>query len=223
MGTIGLLYVGAVLVINGLALLGRVSDKGSAPLNVFVGAAQIFIPTYLIVTSGGDQAAITMAAPLYLFGFTYLWVGLNKITGARGEGVGWFCGYSGLALLAYAAYLGFQHGDWTSTILWASWSLLFGLFFQVLALGKGSVTYTGAVCLIQGFTTTTIPALAMFLGFWDGLVANPLVHLAIMVATFAAGGVVARALVAQQPVTDAAAPTLTPVPDAGPVALAVAS
>ena len=216
MGTIGLMYVGAVLVINGLALLGRISDKGSAPLNVFVGAMQFFIPTYLIVTSGGDQAVITMAAPLYLFGITYLWVGLNKLSGARGEGVGWFCGYSGFALLAYAAYLGFQHGDWTSTVMWASWALLFGLFFQVLALGKGSAGYTGAVCLIQGFTTTTIPALLMFLGLWDGLVVHPLLHLAVMVATFAIGFPAARALAAKEPVTDVALPTLT-IPDSMPM------
>ena len=37
MGSVGLLYVGAVLVINGLMLLGVVEARSAAPLNLFVG------------------------------------------------------------------------------------------------------------------------------------------------------------------------------------------
>ncbi len=36
MGSVGLLYVGAVLVVNGLMLLGRVDARAAAPLNFFV-------------------------------------------------------------------------------------------------------------------------------------------------------------------------------------------
>ncbi len=85
MGAVGLLYVGAVLVVNGVMLLGLVSPAGAAPLNLFVGALQVVTPTYLIVAAGGDQAQIALAAGLYYFGFTYLWVGINGITGWPGR------------------------------------------------------------------------------------------------------------------------------------------
>ena len=37
MGSVGLLYVGAVLFLNGVMLLGWIDAKSAAPLNVFVG------------------------------------------------------------------------------------------------------------------------------------------------------------------------------------------
>src|SRR5215218_9869840 len=90
MGSVGLLYVGAVLIVNGLMLLGRVDARAAAPLNFFVGGLQVFTPTYLIVTSGGDGDTILGASGLYLFGFTYLYVGLNLVNGLDGTGLGWF-------------------------------------------------------------------------------------------------------------------------------------
>src|SRR3982751_1373076 len=90
MGSVGLLYVGAVLVINGLMLLGRVDARAAAPLNFFVGGLQVITPTYLIFTSGGDADTILGASGLYLFGFTYLYVGLNLLAGLAGTGPGGF-------------------------------------------------------------------------------------------------------------------------------------
>ena len=56
MASVGLLYVGAVLILNGLMLLGLVDARAAAPLNLFVGALQVLTPTYLIFTSGGEAA-----------------------------------------------------------------------------------------------------------------------------------------------------------------------
>ena len=86
MGSVGLLYVGAVLAINGLMLLGHVEARSAAPLNLFVGALQVVTPTYLIFTSGGDAATILGASGIYLFGFTYLYVGINLLAGLDGTG-----------------------------------------------------------------------------------------------------------------------------------------
>ena len=41
MGSVGLLYVGAVLAVNGLMLMGRVDPRAAAPLNLFVGVLQV--------------------------------------------------------------------------------------------------------------------------------------------------------------------------------------
>ncbi len=51
MGAVGLLYVGAILFLNGAMLLGWIDGKSAAPLNVFVGFLQVVTPTYLIINA----------------------------------------------------------------------------------------------------------------------------------------------------------------------------
>jgi len=77
MGAVGLLFVGAVLFINGIMLLGWVDAKSAVAINFFVGGLQIITPTYLIFTANGNADTILSAAGLYLFAFTYLYVGLT--------------------------------------------------------------------------------------------------------------------------------------------------
>jgi hypothetical protein len=85
--TVGLLYVGAVLFLNGLLLIGVVEGRSAAPLNLFVGALQVVTPTYLIFTAAGDPQQIAqqilVASGLYLFGFTYLYVGIGLRSATR--------------------------------------------------------------------------------------------------------------------------------------------
>ena len=102
MGAVGLLDVGAVLIINGLMLLGYVEARAAAPLNLFVGALQVLTPTYLIFTSGGDADVILAASGIYLFGFTYLDVGINLLAGLDGTGLGWFSAFVAVAAVVYA-------------------------------------------------------------------------------------------------------------------------
>ena len=88
MASVGLLYVGAVLAVNGLMLLGYIDARSAAPLNLFVGALQVITPTFLIVTASGTPAqqatTILGASGLYLFGFTYLYVGINLLANLDG-------------------------------------------------------------------------------------------------------------------------------------------
>jgi hypothetical protein len=49
MGSVGLLYVGAVLFINGLMLIGVIPGKSAAILNFCVGAMQVVFPTIIIL------------------------------------------------------------------------------------------------------------------------------------------------------------------------------
>ena len=90
MSNVGLLYVGAILIVNGIMLLGVISARATVPLNLFVGTMQVVIPTVMMVTAHGEGAVIADAGGLYLFGFTYLWVGINGATGWPAEGLGWF-------------------------------------------------------------------------------------------------------------------------------------
>ena len=164
MAETGLLFVGAVLFINGLSLLGWVKGRSLVPMNVFVGLLQVITPLYLIFTANGDPAVILLASGLFLFGFTYLYVAINNTFDLDGSGLGWFCLY---VVFAAPVYAWFNFRDATPGgnvlgVLWLSWAFLWFLFWLVLSLGKTSLTrYTGAVCATQGIITGFIPALIL--------------------------------------------------------------
>ncbi|GIH71939.1 AmiS/UreI family transporter [Sphaerimonospora thailandensis] len=166
MSDVGLFYVGAVLIINGLGLLGKITPKGTAPLNFFVGTLQVVTPTFLIMTSAGDRAIIAGAAGIYLFGFTYLWSGINAVTGWPGEGLGWFSLFVAFTAVGYAAYL-WQTGERVFVVIWLTWALLWLLFFLVLGLGRTGLTrFTGWVAITEGVLTAALPAALAITGLW---------------------------------------------------------
>lgn len=185
MGSVGLLYVGAVLVVNGLMLLGWVDARAAAPLNLFVGALQVVTPTYLIVTAAGDPAGILAASGLYLFGFTYLYVGINLLAGLDGTGLGWFSAFVAACALVYAG-LNFWYvepRDAAFGVIWLYWSVLWFLFFLVLGLKQEQLDrYTGAVAVTAGVLTAAVPAFMLLTGVWDDYLGTTAVVLAVVLA-----------------------------------------
>jgi putative amide transporter protein len=185
MGSVGLLYVGAVLFLNGMMLLGYVDGKSAAPLNIFVGLLQVVTPTYLIFTAGGDPNVILGASGLYLFGFTYLYVAFNQLGGLDGSGLGYFSLFVAVCAVVYS-WLNFTTlNDNAFGVIWLYWAFLWGLFFAVLGLGKDHLTrYTGAVTAIQGWVTGAFPAGLLLTGRWgtqDTLLAAALALFGIVV------------------------------------------
>jgi hypothetical protein len=167
MASVGLLYVGAVLIINGLMLLGIVEARAAAPLNLFVGGLQVITPTVLIITSGGDPDVILGASGLYLFGFTYLYVGINLLAGLDGTGLGWFSAFVACCAVVYAGLNFGRFDDPAFGVIWLVWAFLWGLFWLVLGLGRDSFTrYTGAVALYAGILTAAVPAFLLLTGEW---------------------------------------------------------
>ncbi len=181
MGAVGLLFVGAVLFINGAMLLGWVDAKSAAPINFFVGALQIITPTYLIFTANGDADTILSAAGLYLFAFTYLYVGLNLTFDLDGTGLGYFCLFVFLSALVYAGLNFTRFADPGFGVIWLQWAFLWLLFFLVLGLRRERLTrYTGAVCAIQGWLTAWVPALLLLTGVYADWSATVAVALAVV-------------------------------------------
>lgn len=159
MAGVGLLYVGAVLFVNALMMLGRVEARSAAPMNLFVGALQVVLPTLLLVAAGDDITAITAAAGIYLFGFTYLYVGIGLLAGLDTTGVGWFSLFVAVAAVVFAGVNFFDVGDHPFGVIWLCWSFLWFLFFLVLGLKRDELTrYTGWVTLANAAGTTTLPA-----------------------------------------------------------------
>lgn len=170
MGNVGLLLVGAVLFVNGLSSLGLVPARSAAPLNLFVGAAQVVLPTIVLVQSGSDPAVLAATWPSYLFGFTYLWFGLQIVFRIEPEGFGWYSAFVA-AIAAYHAVISIG-SDPVFAVIWATWAVMWSLFFVLLGLGRsrvGSVDlgrFTGWFLVLGGIPTCTVSALFLIDGRW---------------------------------------------------------
>lgn len=169
MSTVGLMYVGAVLFINGLMLLGRIDGKSAGVFNLFIGAMQVITPFYLIFTSGGEPWAIFNASGIFLFGLTYLYVGISNLKGYDGSGIGWYSLWVAVLAVGYGTMSIIQFGDIKFGIIWYMWAFLWTLFFLLLGLKKNIGVFTGWVTLIQAWVTATIPAFMTLIGAWDNV------------------------------------------------------
>lgn len=162
-----LLYVGAVLSLNGLWLMGRIADNEIAVINVFVGGLTLLIALFLAFGPGADLASVKAAGLTLLFSFTYLWVAVNRHNDADGRGLGWFCLFVAITAVPVAidtlASADSTWGIWFG-LNWAAWSVLWFMFFLLLALGKPIGKVTGAVTTIQGILTGWIPGLLLLYG-----------------------------------------------------------
>ena len=168
MSSVGLIYVGIVLVVNGLLLLNWVTPREAAPLNLFVGALQVLTPTYLIVIAAGDVDAIFAASGIYLFGFTYLWVGINAAKDISNRGFGWFALLVALCTVVYATESFVRADDAGFGVIWLLWGVLWFLFFLVLGLDRAALgPATGVYTIVTGVITTTA-ALMTLLDGWSG-------------------------------------------------------
>jgi len=178
-----LLYVGAVLVINGIWLLGqaRVATAGEAGaasaeahptfiqnreitvLNIFTGFVGVVAAVTLTVQGSIEDEidSIRGAGYILLFAFTYLWVAANNFLNAGGRGFGWYCLF--VALTAIGIYT-FSNADGNDASIylgvdWFAWSLLWFLFFLLLALDRPIARLAGWVAVLEGIGTSWVFAI----------------------------------------------------------------
>jgi hypothetical protein len=177
-----LLYVGVVLIVNGLWLVGASSaaepaaagargaaggpiilqDREVTIINVFTGFVGLVCATTLLIQGNqkGDLASIRGGGFILLFAFTYLWVATNIFLGADGRAFGWYCLFVAVTAVAAGIYTfkdanGNDASIWLG-IDWFAWAVLWGLFFALLALGRPIGRITGAVAILEGIATAWV-------------------------------------------------------------------
>ncbi|WP_336714389.1 AmiS/UreI family transporter [Arthrobacter sp. USHLN218] len=191
MSFICLILSGVALLINGLALLGRIPPRDSGTLNLLIGGLQLILAALIAVTAAGDSAQLLGAAGVVLFGLTYTYVGLNSLFDLGSAGVGWFCGL--VAALAVVYAVSNLAADPFSAVLWTSWAVLWTLFFLLLAFGRSALTsYTGWVTLLTSQLTTTVPALLGLNGAWPSGWGSAAAAAVVIALLFGAAGFLAR-------------------------------
>jgi hypothetical protein len=168
MGSVGLLYVGAVLVVNGMMLLGRVDARAAATAELLRRRAagdHADLPDLHVGRGPGHDPRAPPAS--YLFGFTYLYVGFNLLGGLDGTGLGWFSAFVAACAVVYAGLNFGRLGDPAFGVIWLYWAVLWGLFFLVLGLKREELTrFTGAVAVVAGVITCAVPAFMLLVGVW---------------------------------------------------------
>jgi hypothetical protein len=101
--------------------------------------------------------------------------------------------------------------DTPTGLLWLQWSVLWSVFFVVLALGVTRLTAAaGWLTLVQSFTTCTVPGFVILLGEWDEVTSGYIAASAI--AALVVFGVVAARKPADVPDVPATTPADVRVP-----------
>jgi hypothetical protein len=177
-----LLYVGAVLVVNGIWLIGQaraaaageagataaeahptfIQNREIAVLNLFTGFVGVVAAVTLMIQGNRDEdlGAIRAAGYILLFAFTYLWVAANNFLNAGGRAFGWYCLFVAITAIP-AGIWSFANADGNDASIylgfcWFAWAALWFLFFMLLALDRPIARLAGTVAVLEGIGTAWV-------------------------------------------------------------------
>ena len=161
-----LLYVGAVLFINALVMLGHIAPKEAAIMNLLTGGLSLFVSLHQVAS--GDPALVRAAAFGLLFSFTYLWVAYVNLSGLDGRGLGWFSLFvaaTASVVTVDALATARTVGEYWMAGNWAAWTLLWLCFFVLGVLKRPALTKPVAwLTLVQSIATAWVPGYLMLSG-----------------------------------------------------------
>jgi hypothetical protein len=177
-----LLYVGAVLVVNGIWLIGQaraaaageagaaaaeahptfIQNREISVLNLFTGFVGVVAAVTLMIQGNRDEdlVAIRGAGYILLFAFTYLWVAANNFLNAGGRAFGWYCLFVAITAIP-AGIWSFANADGNDASIylgfcWFAWAVLWFLFFLLLALDRPIARLAGILAVLEGIGTAWV-------------------------------------------------------------------
>ncbi|MDR0380952.1 MAG: AmiS/UreI family transporter [Oscillospiraceae bacterium] len=153
-----LLYVGIVLINNGVCRLQKVQGKAPAVMNLFTGFVSVVVN--VIAIASGDYYA---AATGLLFGFTYLFSALNNLLALDTKPYGWFSLFVAVNTIP-CAYI--DRADWRMVVIWLAWGVLWLTGFIECVLKKDLKKFVPALAIAEGIFTAWIPGFMMLSGAW---------------------------------------------------------
>jgi hypothetical protein len=177
-----LLYVGAVLVVNGIWLIGQarlaaaggagaaaaeahptfIQNREVSVLNLFTGFVGVVAAVTLMIQGNRDEdlASLRAAGYILLFAFTYLWVAANNFLNAGGRAFGWYCLFVAITAVP-AGIWSFANADGNDASIylgfcWFAWAVLWFLFFMLLALDRPVARVAGILAVLEGIATAWV-------------------------------------------------------------------
>lgn len=159
-----LLFVGAVLLVNGMGGLGRVDGRSMSVMNFMVGGLAL-VATLLQIARAATPADYLGVAQSLLFTFTYVYVAISLWWQLDLRGFGWFCLFVALTTLP-CSLLAFQQGDPRFGAFWLIWGALWFVFHLAYSHGRDFGRSLPYATISVGVFTCWIPGLLILTGRW---------------------------------------------------------
>ena len=163
-----LLFVGIVLINNGICTLWKISPKAAAVMNIFTGGLSVVI-NVLSLVQGNYYAAGTGL----LFGFTYLFVAINGIFDLDDRPFAVFSIFVAVNAVIFGCVEGITGStalgitpDWRWAVIWWLWAVLWGSALFTGILKKKIGKQVAVLQIFEGVVTAWIPGVLMLLGMW---------------------------------------------------------
>ena len=163
-----LLFVGIVLINNGVCSLWKIDPKTAAVMNILTGSLSVFI-NFVAIAQGNYYAA---GAGL-LFGFTYLFVAINGIFGLDPRPFAVFQSFVAVNAVIFGIIEGVTGSaalgigpDWRWAVIWWLWAILWGSAFFTDILKKDLGRFVPWLQIVEGVITAWVPGLLLLTGQW---------------------------------------------------------
>ena len=167
-----LLYVGMVLMSNGLFRLCGIKDKSNVVMNLFTGGLGLILNIVNVcigIAQNADASWYYASACGLLFAFTYLYIAINTIFDLDQNLYGWYSLFVAIntipcGILCFQGYGGnFWYG-----IIWWCWGVLWLTGWIECSMHKPLGKFVGWLSFLEGIFTAWIPGFMMLTNVWPG-------------------------------------------------------
>lgn len=163
-----LLFVGIVLINNGICNLCSIDKKAASVMNIFTGGLSLFI-NFTNLVQGNYYAAGTGL----LFCFTYLFVAANNLFQLDTKPFAWFSTFVAINAVIFGTLEGFVgipvwniEPDWRWAAIWYLWAILWGTAFVEDIMGKKLGKFVPCLQVFEGIVTAWIPGVLIMTNYW---------------------------------------------------------
>ncbi len=163
-----LLFVGIVLINNGLCRLNGIDGKSTAVMNIFTGSLSLIINVIALV-----QGNFYAAGTGLLFGFTYLFVAFSSILGLNPKPFAWFSTFVAINAVIFGTVEGFLGNafllitpDIRWAVIWYLWAMLWGTAYVEDIMHVKLGNFVPRLQVFEGVVTAWVPGVLMLLGLW---------------------------------------------------------
>ncbi|MGL4912819.1 MAG: AmiS/UreI family transporter, partial [Romboutsia sp.] len=167
-----LLYVGFVLMINGIGTLTKIPPKSTAIMNIFTGGLSIVVNFGSLLVAQAQNP--TNMAPFYaagtglLFGFTYLFIGINSIFNLDSRTFAWYSLFVAITTVPAGVLQWREGGIWNilMALIWWAWGILW-VTAPIETLWKKNLgKFTPWLSIVEGIFTAWIPGFLLLMNVW---------------------------------------------------------
>lgn len=167
MGTLGLslLFVGIVLVINGVGRLSKFDAKSMAIMNIITGFIIVSL-NFIMLNKASATGDYLNIASGFLFGFTYIFIATNYLFKPDLRPFGWFSFFVAVYATVMSC-IAFAATNLLFGFLWAAWAVLWlEGFLELVVLAKVNAgKVLGKIfpylSILEGIFAAFIPAILM--------------------------------------------------------------